>query len=118
MSVAPVRAAPSTGSGRPRGGVTRWAVGLSLVCGATVAASFAAIAIPYAVGAEGAVEDTWLGLLLALTAFAGLFGSVAAFVLAIVAGTRHERWRLLWLPLCVFPAIALFLVLGEAFWWE
>jgi hypothetical protein len=31
---------------------------------------------------------------------------------------EHEPWTLLWLPLSVFPALAAFLVLGEAFWWE
>jgi hypothetical protein len=45
-------------------------------------------------------------------------GSLAAFVLALIAKAMHERWALLWLPLCVFPAAALFLVLGEALWWE
>jgi hypothetical protein len=38
--------------------------------------------------------------------------------MAIVAAVRRERWALLWVPLCVFPAIVLFISLGEAFWWE
>jgi len=49
---------------------------------------------------------------------AGDLGALAAFVLAIVAKIRHERWTLLWLPLGVLPAVIVFLVLGEAFWWE
>ena len=57
-------------------------------------------------------------MILATVASVGLVGSLAAFVLAIIAKVRHERWALLWLPLCVFPAFALFLVLGEALWRE
>jgi hypothetical protein len=45
-------------------------------------------------------------------------GSLAAFVLAMIAKIRHKRRPLLWLPVCVFPALVLFLVLGEGFWWE
>jgi hypothetical protein len=82
------------------------------------ATSIAAVVIAYAVGIESAVEDTVLGSLLGGTALAGLVGSFAAFLAAIVARFTHERWAVLWLPLCVFPALLAFLVLGEAFWWE
>ena len=82
------------------------------------AASIAAVGIAYAVGGESAVEDTLLGAFLAIVALTGFVGSVAAFLAAIAAKGRHERWTLLWLPLCVFPALLAFLVLGEAFWWE
>lgn len=107
-----------TGHGWARGRLAGWAVGLSALFGAAFASSVATIAIAYAVGREGAVEDSWLGVILATVALVGLVGSLAAFVLAIIAKFRHERWVLLWLPLCAFPAFALFLVLGEALWWE
>lgn len=75
--------------------------------------------MPTAVGAEKTIEDTWAGTLLAAIALVpGLGGSLLAFVLAIVARARRDRCRLLWLPLCTFPAVVLFLALGEAFWWE
>ena len=45
-------------------------------------------------------------------------GTPWAFALALAARIRHEHARLLWLPLAVFPALVLFVVLGEAFWWE
>jgi hypothetical protein len=42
-----------------------------------------------------------------------LLGCVAAFVLAIHSRIRGERWNLLWIPLCAFPALgALVLVWG------
>ena len=81
-------------------------------------AAAAAIAIAYAIGEEGAVEDTTLGVVLTLIMAAGVLGSLAAFVMAIVAAVKRERWALLWLPLSVLPAIVLFVSLGEAFWWE
>jgi len=93
-------------------------VSLSIGSGVVFVASVLTVVIPYAVGADGAVEDTWFGALLVATAFAGLLGALAAFVLAIVAKVRHERWTLLWLPLGLLPAVIVFLVLGEAFWWE
>jgi hypothetical protein len=36
---------------------------------------------------------------------AGMLLSLAAFVSAIVAKVRHERWALLWLPLLLFPVL-------------
>ena len=44
--------------------------------------------------------------------------SLAAFLAAIVAKARHERWTLPWLSLLVFPALLASLVLGEAVRWE
>jgi hypothetical protein len=88
------------------------------VFGGVFAASAATIAVLYAAGAESAIEDTWFGALLAILALFGVLGSLVAFVLALVAQIRHEHWAWLWLPLGVFPAMILFVVLGEAFWWE
>lgn len=120
MTVAPIplQVRASTGHGQPHSRLARWAVGLSAVFGAAFASSIATIAIAYAVGGEGAIEDNWLGAFLVTMASVGLLGSLAAFVLAIVVKVKHERWTLLWLPLCAFPAFLAFLVLGEAFWWE
>jgi len=99
--------------------LARWAVGLAAVSGLAAAGTIATIAIAYAAGAEETIEDTWAGTLLAAIALGlGLGCSLLAFVLAIVARARHDRDRLLWLPLCTFPAVVLLLALGEAFWWE
>ena len=116
MTVAPVL--ESRGSGQPHGRLARWAVELSALSGVAFVAAFATVAIAYAIGEEAAVEDTTLGLVLVLILAAGLLGSLAAFVMAIVAAVKRERWALLWLPLSVLPAIVLVVSLGEAFWWE
>ena len=91
---------------------------MASVFGVAFAASIGAVVVMYAAGVQSAIEDTWLGALLSIVAAVGVFGCVAAFVLGIVAKVRHERWALVWLPLCVLPAIVLFLMLGDAFWWE
>jgi hypothetical protein len=78
-------------------------VGLSAGFGTLFAAAVAAAAIG---GFGGVVSGV------------AFLGSLAAFVLAIVAKIRHEHWAWLWLPLGVFPGMILFAVLGEAFWWE
>lgn len=106
------------GRGQPYGRLASRAVGVSAVSIAAFAASVATIGIVYAAGRGGAIEDNWLGWLLAVVASGGLLGSFVAFVMAIVARVRRERWMLLWLPLLAFPACLLFLALGEAFWWE
>lgn len=120
MTIAPVPGdvSASVGHGDPHGRLARWAVRLSVVFGAAATASIATVVIAYAVGVESAVEDTLFGWFLGRMALTGFVGSVAAFLAAIVAKFRHERWAVLWLPLCVFPALLAFLVLGEALWWE
>jgi uncharacterized membrane protein len=116
MTVAPVPALG--GSGKPHGRLARWAVQLSAVSGVAFVAAVAVVVIAYAIGEEGAVEDTTLGVVLFLIPAAAVLGSLAAFVMAIVAAVKRERWALLWLPLSVLPAIIVFVSLGEAFLWE
>jgi hypothetical protein len=119
MVVAPVPQSFSAPAGHgPHGRLARWAVRLSAVFGAAAATSIATLVIVYALGVESPVEDTSLGAFLAIVAFTGFLGSLGGFVAAVIAKARRERWALLWLPLCVFPALLAFLVLGEAFWWE
>jgi len=121
MTVAPIpgQIPAATGYGQPHSRLARWAVGLSAASVATIATSIIVFAIAYGFGGWDAIEDNWVGFLVAVMALGpGLFGSLAAFALAIVAKIRRERWTLLWLPLCAFPAFLAFLVLGEAFWWE
>lgn len=108
------RAAPSDAHSR----LARWAVGLSAVFLMAVAATTMTFAVGHAVGGQRAIEDNWVAVLGTATAFVGLLASLAAFVLALAVKIRRERWRLLWLPLCAFPAFVAFLALGEAFWWE
>ncbi len=118
MPVAPVSGAPVPAGSRPHSRVAGRAIKLAEVCGGAFAAAVAALALAYAVGVESAVEDTWLGALLFVVLTLGMLGSLAAFVLAVVAKARHERWVRLWLPLGMFPAVIVFVALGEAFWWE
>ncbi len=68
----------------------------------------------YAVGAEDHIEDTVLAGLLILTAAVGVLGSLAAFVTALVSRVKGERWNLLWIPLCTFPALAAFVLVWGA----
>lgn len=106
LHVAPV----SAGSGRPDDGLVRRAVGLSLVCGAMVGASLLITVICAAVG----VDTAGIGMLLIV----GVPGVLVAFVLATIAKARGEPWKPLWLPLGVFPATLLYLVLALLFLWE
>ncbi len=110
VTIAAVPGSGSTGSGQPYSRLARWAVGLSLVSGAMIVASLLITAMCAAVGADTA----GIGMLLVL----GVPGALGAFVLGAVAKARHERWRLSWLPLSVFPATVLYLVLALAFLWE
>ena len=105
-----VAVGPPAGSGRPHGRVSRWAVGLSLACGAMILASALIAVICAAIGADTA----GIGMLLRLA----VPGALAAFVLAVVAKARGERWKLLWLPLGLLPTTLLYLAVAVAFLWE
>ncbi len=112
------RVPASAGSGESHSRLARWAVGLSTLWGVAITASITTFAIAFAVGGATATEDNWVGYLSAGVAFVGFFGSLGAFVLAIIAKIKREHWVLLWLPLSLFPVLFLLLVLGEVFWWE
>ena len=96
----------------------RWAVTIAGAVAVAIVVSFAIFGVAFAVGGWDAIDDTWVGFIVVVSLLGGLAASLVAFVLAVVAKVKHERWRLVWLPLLLFPAILLFLVLGELFWWE
>ena len=98
--------------------LAHWAVAIAAVVAVALVVSFAAFAAAYAVGGWAAIDDTWVGFLVVVSLLGGLLASLVAFALAVIARMKHERWGLLWLPQSLFPAIAVFLVLGELFWWE
>jgi hypothetical protein len=120
MTVAPVpgHVPISTRPPDAHGRLVQSAVGLSAVFVVAVVAAIMTFAIGYAAGGQSAIEDNWVAVLGVTLSCVGLLASLAAFVLAVVAKIRGERWTLLWAPLWAFPAFVAFLVLGEAFWWE
>jgi hypothetical protein len=95
-----------------------WGVVLAALVAVALATSFAILGVAYAIGGSGATEDNWVGYLVGISLLGGLPTSLAALALALVAKVKHERWSLLWFPLSLFPALAAFLILGEAFLWE
>ena len=100
------------------GRLARWSVALAEAVVGLVTLAAVVFGVAYAVGGVEATEDNWVGFLAAVGVLGGTAVSLAAFVLAVLARINHERRRLLWLPLTVFPALFSFLVLGELFWWE
>jgi hypothetical protein len=91
---------------------------LATLVSVVVVVAGAVFSIAYAVGGSDATSDNWVGVLAAVGLLGGVLTSLGAFVVALVAWLGHERTRLLWLPLLLFPALLAFVVLGEAFWWE
>jgi len=114
----PGRAPVSTDPARGHALMARLAVGLAAVVAVVVAVSYAIFAVAYAVGGDAAISDSWVGALGAFAMLGGLAASLVAFVLAVVAKVKHERWALLWLPLSLFPALLAVVVLAETFWME
>jgi hypothetical protein len=98
--------------------LARWAVRIAAVVAVALVVSFAIFAVAYGVGGWGAIDDMWVGFVVAVSLLGGLLASLVAFALAVTAKVKHERWAMLWLPLSLFPAILAFLMLGELFWWE
>lgn len=112
---------PSSMNARPVEGGSTLAHGAVMVAAAVAAvmlASFVIFGIAYLVGGSSAIDDTWVGLLVVIALLGGLLVSFVVFVIALSVVIRHERWRPLWLPLLLFPAVLSFLMVGELFWWE
>ena len=80
--------------------------------------SYAVLFIALAVGGDAAISDTWVGFQAGIALVAGLFASLVAFLLAVVARIRHEVAARLWLPLALFPALLAVVLLAEVFWLE
>ena len=121
MTVAPVpgHAPVPVGPDHAQSGrLARWAVGLAAAVAVVIATSLVIFAVAFAIGGSGATEDNWVGFLVGVLLLGGLLASLAAFALGVVAKVRHERWALLWLPLCVFPTLIILVVLAEVFFME
>ena len=112
MTSAVSKGAPSQGR------AAHLAVTLAILSAMALASATATFAAAYAVGGARATEDNWVGYLVATLAAVGLFGSLVAFVSAIIAKASHHQERPHWLPFILFPTFLLFIVLGEVFWWE
>lgn len=106
------------GSGHSHSGLARVAVWIAEVGAGVLGVGYAIFFVALALGGWDAVSDTWVGLLGTVALYVGLLASLAAFALAIVARVRHETWALLRLPLYMFPALVVLVVLVEAFWME
>jgi hypothetical protein len=111
---APISTDPPDGHSKP----AWWAVGLAAAVAVVIAVSYAIFAVAWAVGGSDAVSDNWVGLLAAFALLGGLAASLAAFLLAVAAKVKHERWAILWLPLSLFPALLVVVVLVETLWME
>lgn len=103
-------------SGHPR--MARWSVAIAAVAAVVMAVSYAIFGVAFATGGDDAVSDNWVGLLGAVALVGGLATSFVAFILAAVAKARHEHWKLLWLPLLLFPGLLVVVLVVEAFWME
>jgi len=119
MSVHPVSGgAPISAGAHPDTHLARWAVVLAAAVVVVLVVAYAIFGVAWAIGGEDAVSDNFVGYLAGFALLGGLLASLIAFVLAIVARIKHERWTLLWLPLSVFPAMLAIVVLVETIWME
>lgn len=107
-----------TDAARASSGLTRCAVGVAAVVAVVLALTGAIIITAFSSGGSDAISDNWIGLLGAIALIGGLIASFVAFLLAITAKIKREQSAWLWLPLLAFPAMLLFLLLGEVLWWE
>lgn len=98
--------------------LARSSVTLAEIVAGVVGVSYAIFGVAYAVGGDDAISDNWVGYLGGVALVGGLAASLVAFVMAMVSKSRHEQWRLLWLPLSLFPALLAVVVLAEVFWME
>ena len=96
-------------------GVARAAVGLAALVVIVVVVSYTIFFVALAAAGDDAISDNWVGVLAGVSLLGGLLVSLVALVLAVVARVRQDRWRLLWLPLSLFPTLLALVVLAELF---
>ena len=101
------------------------AVVLAVVAAVLRALAFALVGLMGALARAGASEDNSLGFFywglvtVVIAAWPASFAlAITAFVRAIVALARRERWKMQWIPLSVFPAMLVFEVLYWVFVFE
>ena len=95
---------------RPLAGL---AVRLAVVAGVMYAVGLTVLGL---VGFDAVDEDfeVWQLVVMTIGLFGGVLVSMAAFVTAVVAKVRQERWASLWLPLLLGPA----LIVSTMMWFE
>jgi hypothetical protein len=76
--------------------VARWAVGLATVSAVLLVVWF----VPWVATASSTIMAVAIVCL-----SAGVLAAFTAFVMAVLARARHERWTLLWIPLTMFPVL-------------
>jgi len=115
MTVGPVPAPRSLDGGTHLG---RWAVRLAGGTLAVLVPAYAIFGVALATGGQDAISDNWVGALGAVTLLGGLAVSFAAFLMALTTRMRHREVKLLWVPLVLFPSLALVVAAAELFWME
>jgi hypothetical protein len=115
MTVGPVPA-PRSFDGPAQLG--RWAVRLAVGTVAVLVPAYTILGVALATGGQEAISDNWIGYLGGFALVGGLAVSLMAFLMALAVRLRHREVRLLWLPLSLFPALALVVAAVELFWME
>ncbi len=98
--------------------LTRWSVRMAIFVVVAMAVAYSIFAVTWWLNGEDAVSDNWVGWLAGSVLLGSLVLSLAAFVIAVLAMARRERPHLLWLPLWVFPVLAIAVAIIEIFWME
>jgi len=115
MTVGPVPA-PRSFDGPTHLG--RWAVRLAGGTLAVLVPSYAVVGVALAAGGQDAISDNWIGYLGGFALVGGLSVSLVAFLMALASRLRHREVKLLWLPLALFPTLAVVVAAVELFWME
>jgi hypothetical protein len=103
---------------RPRQGPSRlaqWAVGAAWAAVGIMVIGYLVFGVALALNGPDAVEDTWVGALGAVALYGALVSALLGFVAGVVVLVSHERWRWLWVPLTVLPALVGLGLLVEGF---
>lgn len=108
----------SAGPARVRTNAANWAIRIAWAVVTILAVAYAIFGVTWAVGGEDAVSDTFVGYLAGFALVGGILASLVAFAIAMIARAKHQRPALLWLPIALFPALVLLVILVEALWIE
>ncbi len=115
MTIGPVPA-PRSFDGPAQLG--RWAVRLAVGTVAVLVPASTVVGVALATGGQDAISDNWVGYLGGFALIGGLAVSLMGFLMALASRLRRSGVRWLWLPLALFPTLALVVAAVELFWME
>ena len=88
---------------------------MSVLSCSALAIAYSIFFVALAVNGEDGISDNWVGFLAAYALLGGLALALIAFLMGLFLWRRQNHHPLLWLPMYLFPTLAIVTLLVEFF---